>query len=324
MKERLAFISHEKCRLHYATYDHPESPERLEAIVSLIESGRVGGNLVMIEAPEAPIDVVAEVHPLTYLDRLKKACENGNYWFDYEDTFINRHSFEAAILAGGAVIEGVNLLLKGEFRRVFCAVRPPGHHAEREKGMGFCLLNNVAIAARYSQKRMGVEKIMIIDWDVHHGNGTQHIFEDDPTVFYVSLHEHPTFIFPGTGRRWETGTGKGRGFTLNIPLPPGAGDAEYTAALRNNVLPYLKAFKPDLIIISAGFDAHEKDPLGDMCVTEKGFYEMTRMIVEEAEVHSAGLILSVLEGGYHIEALVNSVEEHLRALMGERKEETCS
>jgi acetoin utilization deacetylase AcuC-like enzyme len=316
---KIAYISHPDYAKHYATYDHPESPDRTRIINEEIENSRLRKYIDLFQAEPAPVEHIVEVHPPGYLERLKEACENGNFWFDYEDTFINRYSYDTAILSAGGCLNGVSLLLSGKYERAFCSVRPPGHHAEKEKGMGFCLFNNAAISARFAQKRFGIEKIMIIDWDVHHGNGTQ----QDPSVFYISIHEHPTFIFPGTGRRWETGKGKGKGFTLNIPMGPGSGDNEYIDVFHGNIVPYIKLFKPELIIISAGFDAHIEDPLGDMNVTERGFREMTELIVNHSSDCSGGKILSILEGGYNLEALRKSVIHHLAGMIRGRKEEIC-
>lgn len=314
MPHRLTVITHEACALHRATYDHPESPDRLETVLSALEKAPLGEKPEYYQAEKAPLETITRVHPLTYLDRLKRACENGNYWFDFEDTYINEHTYEAALRACGAVVTAVDMVASGERERVFCPVRPPGHHAERETGMGFCLINNVAVGAMHAREAHGISRVMIIDWDVHHGNGTQHIFEEDPSVFYVSIHEHPTFIFPGTGRRWEQGKGEGTGFTLNLPLPPGSGDAEYLEVLEANILPAIEDFRPELLLISAGFDAHRDDPLGDMEVTEFGFYMMTKKVVERFESSGGKGVVSVLEGGYDLPALARSVEKHLIAL----------
>jgi acetoin utilization deacetylase AcuC-like enzyme len=255
------------------------------------------------------------VHSSGYLEKLKTACENGNYWFGYEDTYINKFSYEIALLSVGGCIEGVRIVLQDEHDRAFCSVRPPGHHAGRDQGMGFCLLNNISIAARIAQKEFGAGKIMIIDWDVHHGNGTQNIFEEDPSVFYVSIHEHPTFIFPGTGRRWEKGSGPGSGYTMNIPLPPGAGDSEYIQSMESLVVPAIKSFAPDLILISAGFDAHKEDPLSDMVVTEEGFRRITALTLKASADYSTGKVVSMLEGGYNLEAMKESVRIHLEEMI---------
>jgi len=199
---------------------------------------------------------------------------------------------------------------------VFCAVRPPGHHATRSGAMGFCFINNVAVGAAYARAAYSVERIFILDWDVHHGNGTQALFEEDPLTFFCSFHEHPTFCFPGTGRRMERGKGAGQGATLNLPLRPHAGDAELIELFDRDVVPEIDRFRPELILISAGFDGHRDDPIADIELTERAYEHMTRRLCESADRHCGGRIVSVLEGGYHRPAFASSAIAHLRALQG--------
>ncbi len=300
---------------HVAPYKHPESPDRIRGLTKEVKKSHLAGQVDFIEAKAAKRAHIEPIHPRRYTERLRRSCKAKKQWFDFEDTFINEHSYQAALFAAGGSIEGVRLALSGEYRRVFCCVRPPGHHAEREKGMGFCLMNNVAIAARFGLSSGNVRKVMIVDWDAHHGNGTQNIFEMDPSVFYLSIHEHPTFLFPGTGRRWETGKGKGAGTTMNIPLPPGSGDEEYIHVFTKQVVPTLKTFDPDILLISAGFDGHKDDPLSDMTLTEQGFGEITRILVSASETCSSVSVVSILEGGYQINGLAKSVISHLDALV---------
>jgi acetoin utilization deacetylase AcuC-like enzyme len=321
--KKISFVTHPDCEKHFSTYNHPESPERTRKVAKLAEDSRLGIHMELVCPHPAEIDTAMLIHPRRYLEKLRSACVNGNYWFDYEDTFINKFSYDVALLSAGGAIEAVRRVLSSTSDRAFCSIRPPGHHASREQGMGFCLINNIAIAARYAQKRCGVEKVLIFDWDAHHGNGTQSIFEEDPTVYYISIHEHPTFIFPGTGRRWEAGTGSGRGYTMNIPLPPGAGDKEYIQSVENHVIPVIKSFAPELILISAGFDAHRDDLLSDMNVTAKGFGKMTAMMMKASVEYSTGKVVSVLEGGYNLEALDESVRAHLEEMIFCDKEEKC-
>jgi acetoin utilization deacetylase AcuC-like enzyme len=215
-------------------------------------------------------------------------------------------------MAAGGVLSAVDAVMAGKVRNAFCAVRPPGHHALRDRAMGFCLLNNVAIASRYIQKKHKLGRVLIVDWDVHHGNGTQAAFYEDNTVFYFSAHASP--FYPGSGGEAEKGSGKGLGFTLNIPLPAGSGDAVYRKVFEEKLRPTAAAFKPDFVLISAGFDAAQNDLLGPMKVTPSGYAELTRIVKGIAEQHAHGRLVSVLEGGYNLEALAASVESHVKAL----------
>ena len=221
-------------------------------------------------------------------------------------------SYEAALRAAGGVLEACERVLAGEWSNAFCAVRPPGHHAERDEAMGFCLFNNVALAAAALRARHGLARVAILDWDVHHGNGTQHLFERDGSVFYASLHQWP--FYPGTGAADERGLGPGEGTTLNCPLAAGAGDAEWIGALEERVLPELAAFAPEFVLISAGFDAHRLDPLAGMRLSERAYAEMSARMLELAARSAQGRLVSVLEGGYHLSALASCVETHLAAL----------
>jgi acetoin utilization deacetylase AcuC-like enzyme len=222
-------------------------------------------------------------------------------------------SLAAAYLAAGGALAAVDAIMRGEVEHAFCAVRPPGHHAERSRAMGFCLFNNVAIAARYVQKKHGLSRVLIIDWDVHHGNGTQHSFEEDASILFFSTHQYPHY--PGTGRATERGAGAGEGFTINVPMEAGDGDEEYHAIFMNILLPAADAFKPEFVIISAGFDAHRDDPLANMGLTETGYADLTGLVAGIARRHAEGRLLSSLEGGYNLTALAGSVDAHLQALL---------
>lgn len=258
-------------------------------------------------------DWIAQVHSPVHLSRLERLQPGTGIVRIDADTLMSSESYRVAKLAVEGTLAAADGIITGQFTNAFCAVRPPGHHAEANRAMGFCLLNNVAIAARYLQHRHGLKKIMIIDWDVHHGNGTQHIFEEDPTVFYFSVHQFP--LYPGTGRADEHGRGAGEGYTLNCPLPPGKGDDEYMTVFEKSLRPAVEVFRPDFILISAGFDAHRDDPLANMGVTEEGFGEMTRRVKDWARVHCHGRLLSCLEGGYNLGALARSVERHLNVCL---------
>ena len=295
---------------------HPERPDRLKAIQkNLAESGL----LELVEAIQpyaAPLAWVERLHDPAYIQRLKEACAKGRKTFEVPDCGISRETYDIALLAAGGVMAAVDAVMGGQVENAFCAVRPPGHHAERDRALGFCFFNNVALGALYALENFGLERVAIVDWDVHHGNGTQHLFESDPRVFYLSLHEDPQYCYPGTGYRREIGEGPGQGYTMNLPFPPRSGDAEYLEALRKEALPRLRQFAPQLVFISAGFDAHEKDPLAHMKLTREGYRDMGRLILDLAQETAAGRLITVLEGGYNLEVLEECVEDHLRLLMG--------
>ena len=261
----------------------------------------------------AELEWLAAVHDPGYVASVRQWCQLGLSRLPTGDTEISRVSFDVAVLVVGAAIAAVDAVLTKQVRNAFCAVRPPGHHAEYRGGMGFCVFNTIAAAARYAQKHHNLSRVLIIDWDVHHGNGTQQIFEEDASVLYISLHQ--SALYPFTGAVWERGLGQGEGFTLNIPLSEDSGDAEYLDAFRTQVVPAAMAFKPDLVLISAGFDAHREDPLSTMQLTEEGYDELLRMTMDVAAESSDGRIVSVLEGGYHIGALTRCVERHLHLLL---------
>ena len=228
------------------------------------------------------------------------------------DTDVNRRSFEVALHATGTCLNAVDLVFQKKAGNAFCIVRPPGHHAGPARGMGFCLFNNIAIAARYAQRRYGIERVAIADWDVHHGNGTQDIFYTDPSVFFFSTHQHPWY--PGTGASSETGEGAGKGFTLNCPLPAGSGRDEIFGAFRDQFAPRMEAFRPDLVLISAGFDSRNGDPLGRFLLSDGDFRDLTSFMLEIAHSYSGGRFVSVLEGGYDLNGLSHAVSAHVHSL----------
>ena len=240
------------------------------------------------------------------------APTNGRVSLD-PDTSMSPGSLTAAYLAAGGALAAVDAIMSRQVDHAFCAVRPPGHHAEAGQAMGFCLFNNVAIAARYVQKKHGVKRVLIVDWDVHHGNGTQHSFEDDPAVLFFSTHQYPHY--PGTGRESERGRGAGEGFTINVPMEAGEGGEEYRDIFQKSLVPTADSFKPEFVIVSAGFDAHKDDPLGNMGLTEEGYADLTGIVAGIAKRHAGGRILSSLEGGYHLTALAASVDRHIQALL---------
>ncbi|MFZ3012512.1 MAG: histone deacetylase, partial [Nitrospira sp.] len=292
---------------------HPESPNRLRAIVQRLEEGGVAARLVRIEPRKAEDEWITQVHNSNYLASLtRQAPASGRVSLD-PDTSMSPGTLQAAYLAAGGALAAVDAIMAQEVDHVFCAVRPPGHHAEAGQAMGFCFFNNVAIAARYLQKKYGLTRVLIVDWDVHHGNGTQHSFENDPSVLFFSTHQYPHY--PGTGRGTERGKGAGEGFTINVPMEAGEGDDEYRAVFQKVLIAAADDFKPEFVIISAGFDAHKDDPLASMGLTESGYAELTEIVVGIAKRHANGRILSSLEGGYNLTALAASVEAHIKALL---------
>jgi acetoin utilization deacetylase AcuC-like enzyme len=288
---------------------HPESPARLKNIMKTLKASDVWNDLIHISPCRAHEEDILKVHTKNYFDHIKKF----NGYFDL-DTYVSPESFEAAMWASGAVTEALDRCKNGEIERAFCAVRPPGHHAEEDRAMGFCIFNNVAVGARYAQK-IGYEKVFIIDFDVHHGNGTQHIFEDDDTVFYFSTHQYPHY--PGTGRDSERGTGKGEGYTYNIPMPYGAGDKDYFYAYRDILPRLVKNFQPDIMLISAGYDLHKKDPLSGINVTQDGMRDILRgILLRSTPLYRPSLpYVFTLEGGYNLQALCESVLQTINELL---------
>ncbi|CCB91684.1 uncharacterized protein slr0245 [Waddlia chondrophila 2032/99] len=303
---------------HLTGAGHPESPARIASIAEAVRDLP----LLAIDAREAREADLLRCHTKGYIQTLIKdvakcmqsRVHDGRYQLSTGDTQISPLSLLAAVKATGAVIAGVDAVIREDVKRVFCLVRPPGHHAESDQGMGFCLFNNAAVGARYAQTYKEIEKVAIIDWDVHHGNGTQAIFYDDPTVHYSSTHQFPHY--PGTGSREETGIGRGIGTTLNCPINAGKRSREEVLrAFRTEIRPALDKFKPDLIIISAGFDLLEEDPLGGFNATVEDIVELTHIVNKIADVHAEGRIISVLEGGYDIKAIAAAAKAHIHALM---------
>lgn len=307
---------------HRTRTGHVESPKRLSRLWHAVGKDGLHDSLIPLEPYSPAPDFLEKVHEAEYLERFRAAVLQGSRTFSTRDCSIGPTSYDVALLAAGGVMAGVDAVMNGRVENIFCAVRPPGHHAGRSSAMGFCFLNNVAVGAIYARAVYGVGRIFILDWDVHHGNGTQEIFEEDPLTYFCSLHEHPTFCFPGTGRRMERGRGDGAGFTLNIPLKPRTGDDELVETFDRQVLPEVERFRPDLILISAGFDAHRDDPIADLELTERSFVHMTRRMCEAADRFCGGRIVSVLEGGYNGSSLVSSALAHIRTLQG--RSEPCS
>ena len=292
---------------------HPESPNRLRSIMQQLEQSGTAARLTRIEPRVVEDEWITQIHMPPYLAMLKShAPTHGRISLD-PDTSMSPGSLPAAYLAAGGALAAVDAIMSRQVDHVFCAVRPPGHHAEAGRAMGFCLFNNVAIAARYVQKKHGLKRVLIVDWDVHHGNGTQHSFEDDPSVLFFSTHQYPHY--PGTGRESERGRGAGEGFTINVPMEAGEGDEEYRTIFQKLLVPAADAFKPEFVIISAGFDAHKDDPLASMGLTGEGYGDLTGIVAGIAKCHAGGRVLSSLEGGYNLTALAASVDRHIQALL---------
>jgi acetoin utilization deacetylase AcuC-like enzyme len=313
---RTGFVTSPEYLSHQTPPGHVESPRRLRTLLKAVEKQGLKSSLVFLPPYVPDLEFLERIHRAEYLRTFRESVRRGERTFFTRDCSICPASWDAALLAAGGVMAGVDAVLNGTVDNAFCAVRPPGHHAGRDSTMGFCFINNVAVGATYARAVYGVERIFILDWDVHHGNGTQEIFEADPLTYYCSLHEHPTFCFPGTGRRMERGTGAGSGFTLNLPLKPFAGDEELIETFEREVVPEIDRFRPGLIMVSAGFDGHDRDPIADLRLTEKSFEYMTRRVCELADQHCGGRIVSVLEGGYEGSSFASSVVIHLKTLQG--------
>ncbi|MGA7104489.1 MAG: histone deacetylase [Candidatus Deferrimicrobiaceae bacterium] len=307
---------------HRPRAGHPENHKRLGKLIDAIRKDDLQGSLVLLEPFLPDMRSLEKVHPAGYLNEFRNSVRTGKKTFATVDCSISEGSFDVALLAAGGVMAGVDAVMNGRVDNIFCAVRPPGHHAGRASAMGFCFLNNVALGACYARAVYGVNKIFILDWDVHHGNGTQEIFEEDPLTYFCSIHEHPTFCFPGTGRRMEKGKGEGYGFTLNLPVKPHTADREFLDLFEREVIPEIDRFRPDLIMVSAGFDAHKDDPIADLELTERSFVHMTHRICEMADTYCQGRIVSVLEGGYNGSSLTSSAIAHIKTLQG--RSEPCT
>jgi acetoin utilization deacetylase AcuC-like enzyme len=300
-------------REHLAGRRHPECPERFDAVLDGLERAGLIERMLRVPARDATRDELALCHTPEYLDIARGDVLAGRPYLSTGDTDITPNSWGVAVRASGGVLNAVDAVLTGAARNAFCAVRPPGHHANASRGMGFCLLNNVAIAARYAQRRHGVARVAIVDWDVHHGNGTQDIFYRDGSIFFFSSHQWP--LYPGTGRADETGDGAGVGTTMNFPFPAGSGRREILGAVEDSLVPALDRFRPDLVLISAGFDSREGDPLGRFTLTDEDFTDLTRTVMAIADRHAAGRVVSLLEGGYNLDGLASAAAAHVAALL---------
>jgi acetoin utilization deacetylase AcuC-like enzyme len=303
-----AFLADPVSKRHEPGPGHPESPARYDAVVK----GIAEFQLTTYTPRSATEDEVALCHTRQYIRTARHEVEEGFSQLSTGDTALSHDTYDVALRAVGTVLHAVDLVFTGQANNAFCVVRPPGHHASANRGMGFCMFNNIALGARYAQRRHGAERVMIVDWDVHHGNGTQDIFYEDGSVLFFSTHQYPWY--PGTGAAEETGDGKGKGLTLNCPLPSGSGRAEVWQAFQEKLKPAAEDFRPDLVLLSAGFDSRIGDPLGHFMLSDRDFADLTRVLRDIAAKHANGRLVSVLEGGYNLYGLVKAAQAHAGAL----------
>ena len=314
MESRTAILKDDIYLQHKTGDFHPESHHRLEVVYEMLQDEDMHNTFRVLSPRPATREELQLNHSSTYIDEVASTAGRSFCSLD-PDTMTSPKSWEAARMAVGAVLVAVDHVMAGEIKNAFALVRPPGHHAESNKGKGFCLFNNIAIAARYACKKYLLERILIVDWDLHHGNGTQNAFYDDPRILYFSTHQYP--YYPGSGGMEEDGRGKGRGFTVNVPLPGGQGDHDFAAIFRDILRPLASQFKPQLILVSAGYDIYAQDPLGAMDVTPDGFATLTSLVMDMARSSCQGKLVITLEGGYHLNGLRNSVKATIKELRGD-------
>ncbi|MGB8167353.1 MAG: histone deacetylase [Chthoniobacteraceae bacterium] len=308
-----ALVADSICKRHETGRGHPESSRRFDAVVRALETGGLAAKMMQLAPRSVGREDLLLAHTAEYLALAEGEIGSGESQLSTGDTVVSPHSWEAALTAAGSGLAAVDAVVAGKAANAFCVVRPPGHHASADRGMGFCIVNNVALAARHAQRRHGLKRVLIVDWDVHHGNGTQDIFYADGSVLFFSTHQSPWY--PGTGRADETGTGAGQGSTINCPLPAGSGHDEIFAAFEKQLVPAADAFRPELVLISAGFDSRAGDPLGQFQLTDVDFAGLTQIVRAVADRHAGGRVVSMLEGGYALSGLASAAVAHVEALL---------
>ncbi len=313
--EPLALLLDPRYKRHGTPHGHPERPARYDAVSGALDGAAIPERALRIEPRAATVDELTLCHDLDYVRLAEREIVSGARYLSTGDTHVSADSYQVALEAVGGVLNAVDAVMDGRARRAFCAVRPPGHHARPAQGMGFCIFNNIAIAARHAQRAHGAERVLIADWDVHHGNGTQDVFYDDSTVLFMSTHQSPWY--PGTGDASETGQGAATGTTLNCPFPAGSGREEILGAFRKKLLPAARDFSPDLVLLSAGFDSRVGDPLGQFRLDDDDFRELTDVTLEIADTTAEGRLVSVLEGGYSLDGLAKATAAHVTRLLEE-------
>lgn len=313
MPRPVAVFYHPDCLLHDTGPRHPETAARLKVAKQALESAPFAEHLHWTTPAPASVQWIESIHSSDYRHYIEEACLMGKHFVDMGDTVVCEDSYRAALLSAGAALGAVDMVMTQGYKVAFALTRPPGHHASTEKAMGFCLFNNIAIAAQYAEAAYGLERICIVDWDVHHGNGTQDIFYGSPSVLFCSIHQLP--LWPNTGEHHETGSMAGKGLTINCPLPNGAGIDLYMEVLEHDLLPVIEQFQPQLFLISAGFDAHYLDPLADIRLHTEDYYELTKWILRLADRFAHGRVVSMLEGGYNLDVLGQSIATHVAALV---------
>lgn len=302
------FFYHRDCLDHYPGLSHPESPQRLISITKTLSHTNFD-MLSRVQSPKAEFDTITLMHDPYYVESIFNSLPISDSKQLDPDTILSPGSGDALLRGVGGICSAVDNVLSGVSNNAFCCMRPPGHHAEYGEAMGFCIFNNIAVAAKYAQKKYGIDKVAVVDFDVHHGNGTQHLFENDPNLFYASTHQFPAY--PGTGAISEVGSGN----IVNVPLKPGTGSESFREAYTTTILPKLNTFEPELLLVSAGFDAHRKDPLCQLNLNSDDFSWVTKHLIEVADNHCQGMLISTLEGGYDLDALASSVAKHVQELL---------